>query len=124
MNEEEAAVFVRKSSNEQSFARYWLPYCFQRVDWAGAKWAFLPLNRNYKPLGYLSGAWVDYPDYLQTHGVKFSRDPSTITGAWVDNPSPASDVLWLYSDGAKSRLNYFARLERVMLKAKMLVNVR
>jgi hypothetical protein len=77
------------------------------------KWAFLPLNRNYKPLGIIAGDHVDYRDYALSHGVKFARDPSKLTGIW-HNRSDDGEQLWLYADNPATRTDYFARLERIM----------
>jgi len=94
-----------------------MPYLLQKVEHPGIKWAYLPLNRNYKPLGQMTSERVDYAGYMTTHGVRFARDPALIKAVWVDAPSAGAEMLWLYSDGPTSRLDYFARFERLMSKA-------
>ena len=84
--------------------RYWMPYTFREV---GDRW--LPLNRDYKPLGVITRDHVAYEDYVESHGVKFARDPRTYTDVWHSSQS-----LFLYSDSPASRLDYFERLARLM----------
>lgn len=108
------------------FFRLWMPYLFQRVKFDGVKHAFIPLNRNYKPLGQLDKEFVDYDALALTHGVAFSRDPATFRGIWFsqDNKPLSSNTLWLYNDNPKSRLDYFSRLERLMSKSMPVLGVR
>jgi hypothetical protein len=42
------------------FFRYWMPYTFTKLEVNKRKHVYLPLNRNYKPLGVLSLETVDY----------------------------------------------------------------
>jgi hypothetical protein len=92
-----------------------MPYCFHKIDAPGAKDVYLPLNRNYKPLGYAGpqgsslSSWVDYKDYLH-QAVVFSRDPSTFEGIWTKT----TPFLYLYSDSSATQATYFQRLEKLM----------
>ncbi len=90
--------------------RYWLPYLFEPMTVAGYKHLYLPLNRQYKPLGVIPyDPQVNYEDYRE-HFVKFSRDPHTFTGVWIpDNRG----YLYLYDDTEKNSVGYFERLERL-----------
>lgn len=103
------------------FFRMWMPYVFQRIEFPGKKHAFLPLNRDYKPLGQLSGEHVDYDAHGLSHGVSFSRDPANFKDIWYN---VHGNMLWLYDDSIKSRIDYFARLERLMAKSVPLLGKR
>ena len=102
-----------KLTRERHFFRFWMPYLFQRLEVDGVRHAFLPLNRNYKPLGIISGDHVDYGGLALSHGVSFTRDPALLVGVW-DNKSDDGSQLWLYSDSPQSRTDYFARFEKIM----------
>jgi hypothetical protein len=97
----------------QTFFRLFMPYLYQRVTVPGRKHAFLPLNRNYLPLGMRRNGWVDYKAVAGTHAVFFSRDPSTLADVWWNQ---SGDSFWLYDDSAASRIGYFERLQRLMLR--------
>ena len=107
MNEKNAN---RLTDLDQWF-RYWMPYTYEKIEVPKFRHVYLPLNRNYKPLGILSGDWVDYEDYLH-QAVRFSSDPHTFDGVWY---SP--ETLHLYEDATKSRIDYFARLERLFTRS-------
>lgn len=99
------------------FFRYWMPYLYQRVQLAGRKHVYLPLNRNYTPFGV--EGYADYQAYVRSHGVIFGRDPAKFQDVWW-NVDEQGGRLWLYDDSAASRFDYFERLERLMLKANTL----
>ena len=101
-----------------TFFRLFMPYLYQRVEAAGRKHAFLPLNRDYLPLGMRRDGRIDYAAVAPTHTVYFTRDPAKLEGIWW-NQSGTSN--WLYDDSAASRLDYFARLERLMLRQMEMV---
>jgi hypothetical protein len=105
-----------KLTRERHFFRFWMPYLFQKIEVDGVRWAFLPLNRNYKPLGNLNRDYVEYDAYTISHGVKFGRNPALLEGIWT-NISSDSEQLWLYEDAPKSRVDYFSRLEKLMSHA-------
>ena len=94
--------------------RYWLPYSFVKLDVTNRKHVYLPVNRNYKPLGITSGEWINYEDFAD-QAVIFSADPHTINNVWY---SPAT--LHLYGDAISSRLDYFQRLERLLSRSMKL----
>ncbi|MEN2746444.1 hypothetical protein [Sphingomonas sp. T9W2] len=95
-----------------TFFRVFMPYVIQRVHTPGHKHAFLPLNRDYLPLGLRRDGSVTYADYMPTHGVFFARDPAKFADVFWEPES--GDQLWLYDDSPASRVDYFARLERLM----------
>jgi hypothetical protein len=116
---DQAASLTRsRSSGSKPFFRQWMPYLFQRIEHPGHKHVYLPLNRDYVPFGHEGRA--DYEAYGRSHGVVFRRDPATFTGIWWNVDQPGGR-LWLYDDSAASRQDYFARFERLMLKANHLV---
>jgi hypothetical protein len=97
--------------------KFWMPYLFQALDVPGAKHVYLPLNRNYKPLGYTSREWVKYENYA-SQAVRFKRDPSSFIDVWRQPKDyDIADRLWLYNDGVESRVDYFERLEKLMGRA-------
>jgi hypothetical protein len=89
-----------------------MPYQFVKLEVDGPKHVYLPLNRNYKPLGV--GApretqpHVDYMDYVG-QAVVFSKDPHGFTEVWHD-----PERLYLYSDNGSTQATYFRRLEKLM----------
>ncbi len=101
------------------FFKHWMPYLFQRVGHPKRKHVFLPLGRDYKPLGHLGGGTVDYEQAALTHGVAFSRDPASFKDVWWIADSAGR--FWLYDDSAASRFDYFERLERLLLKSNTLL---
>lgn len=116
MTKEQAAGLTsgRAWNAPATFFRFWMPYCFQRVDHPTRKHVFIPLNRDYVPLGILDRPTVDYPAQVDRYGVAFTRDPATFEGIWWN--TDGSSRLWLYDDTAASRFDYFARLEALMLR--------
>lgn len=92
--------------------RVWMPYQFIQMEVPDAKHVYLPLNRNYKPLGYgtprQTTPWVDYSDYLH-QAVVFERDPHGFQGIWEE-----PERLYLYSDNSGTQKTYFTRLEKLM----------
>jgi hypothetical protein len=69
---------------------------------------YLPLNRDYKPLGLKTKDCVDYQDYIE-QAVVFPDDPHAFENVWH-----RSESLHLYGDDPESRLDYFDRLERLL----------
>jgi hypothetical protein len=94
-----------------TFFKVWMPYVFERIEHPKRKHAFLPLNRDYAPLGMARGGGLDFPAMLPTHGVYFARDPALIDGVFW---TMRAGSLWLYDDSPASRVDYFERLERLM----------
>jgi len=98
-----------------SFGRRWLPYCFVRVEApTRGKHIFIPVNRDYKPLGMPNGKWVDYEKFPENF-VRFKNDPITIRGVWFQADSWR---LWLYNDDPSSRANYGRRLQLVASRCR------
>ena len=87
-----------------------MPYHLAEMD--AERRLYLPVNRNYVPLGLTTREWVSYEDYPDRF-VRLTRPPHEIEGI-VTN-----DGLYLYDDSAKSRVDYFERLERLMRYARL-----
>ena len=56
------------------FFRKNLPYTFQKLASREHRHVWLPLNRDYKPLGYLGEEIVSYADFAH-QALVFDRDP-------------------------------------------------
>jgi hypothetical protein len=88
-----------------------------RVDHADAsvchskcKHVFLPLDRDYVPLGMTGGGWIGYGEVMPTHGLSFDRDPAALDVGRTTR----CEKLWLYDDSVASRLTYFAWQRRAL----------
>ncbi len=102
-----------------TFFKTAMPYLYQRVEVAGRKHAYLPLNRDYVPLGFRrADGFVKYEEVAERHAVYFSRDPALLDDVWWN---VRDGSLWLYDDSAASRFTYFARLEKLMLRQMAMV---
>jgi hypothetical protein len=114
MNEKQARGLTHIGTKQGGthFFRLFMPYAFQRIDHPTRRHVFMPLNRDYKPLGHERRVHVDYEALAATHAVAFQRDPASLTDVWtrVDGTT-----LWLYNDSIDSRRDYFERLARLMV---------
>ena len=86
-----------------------MPYTLTRLPDAKRPLTFLPLNRNYKPLGVCGREWVKYEDY-EFEAMIFAVDPRKFKGVWE---TIRVNDLWLYNDNPKSRMDYFERLAKL-----------
>jgi len=113
MNENKAYLLTGSKGigTGSHFFRFWMPYLFHRISHPKHKHAFIPLNRNYKPLGQMTKEHVDYDALAMSHGVVFARDPINYPGIWHN---VEGDHYWLYSDDPRTRMDYFKRLETLM----------
>lgn len=123
MNSNQAAGLVAGSHSglEPTYFKLWMPYVFVRLPHPKRAHVLLPLNRNYKPLGTLDREWVEYGDFADSHALVFSRNPENFDNIWSNQ---RNGHFWLYDDGPNSRLDYFKRLERLMLKFPIMLNER
>jgi len=92
--------------------RYWMPYHLERLEDRHRRHVYLPVNRNYKPLGITASARVDYQTFRQ-HAMVFATDPAKFDDIWTRREGG----LWLYNDSPDSRADYFARLERLFSRS-------
>jgi hypothetical protein len=90
------------------FGRNW-PYCFTHLRGHDV---WLPLGRNYKPLGQKQwpGGFYDYNTFAHT-AWRFLDDPRALDGVWTQ---VGDYQLWLYNDGRASRRDYFRRVGRLL----------
>jgi hypothetical protein len=111
---------------EDHWFALWMPRAFARLGTVDGERVYLPLNRRLRPLGMLCrrGRWRGHAAAL---AVVFRTDPVEFDGIWYDPPAgaPAPDRpsrrrLVLYDDTAESRMDYFARFERLMARASRL----
>ena len=109
------AAFTLDKRGRNTFIRTCLPYAFRKLEGEGH--VYLPLNRQYKPLGQRSDDHVDYAAY-RAQAVVFARDPKTFKDVWSN---VEGDTLWLYDDGNETRTTYFDRLGRLMAYSSKLV---
>jgi len=110
-------------ANTDRWFRYWMPYAFARLDHPKVKHVWLPLNRNYKPLGITAGDHVDYADFID-QAIVFARDPRATKGVFYPSKDPDPDMLWMYASTI-GREDYFARLEKLSgLKQKLFGKLR
>lgn len=104
-------LLVCREWDTHPFFRFWMPYCFERAEHPRYKHVFLPLNRDYQPLGHYERAG-DYhgPESVERYGVVFRRDPATFKGIWWTLHGHGGEKLWLYDDTIESKVGYFDRL--------------
>lgn len=90
------------------------PYCLKRQE----DGSHVVLNRNYKPIGFMTGEWITYADYPVGAKIK-GIGPKT--AAELDYKGREStDEIFLYNDGCvptagKEHMQaYLARLAKLM----------
>lgn len=90
------------------------PYCLKRLE----NGRYVVLNRNYKPLGFMTGDWVVYED--QPVGVKIKGLTAKTAAKLSHKGSEDLDMIMLYQDsngphrGSAELASYFKRLETLM----------
>jgi hypothetical protein len=111
----EALVNSKQASdltNMEQWFRYWMPYYFEHLKDEKRKHVYLPVNRDYKPLGIVSMKHVDYDDF-RDQAMVFSSDPTLLNDVWV----PGRQPLFLYNDDPESRRDYFVRFEKLLSRS-------
>jgi len=83
--------------------RIYDPYCYFKLD-IGVEDAYLPLNRNYKPIGVGGRDWVDYGAYAKQYNAYVILKPKFIARVFVEQEEDKSH-LYTYSDGSYSWKN-------------------
>lgn len=124
MNEKQAASLLigPAGASASSYFKLWMPYCYQKLEHPGRrKHVYLPLNRRYKPLGYGGSEHYVYEDFAHSHGMAFPENPEGFEDVWW---AKSDGKFWLYADSPASRLDYFERLERLMLKRPITLGAR
>jgi hypothetical protein len=95
------------------FRKIWLPYALYRI--AGPNHTCLFVNRNYKPLGMITGDYIEYSDHPDK-AIRFVRDPFQFKDCFYtgnDAPNPG----YLYGGADDFDRNYFPRLQRLLSHA-------
>lgn len=104
-------------TDSESWFRFHMPYSLVKLIHPRLKHVWLPLNRNYKPLGVVEPDHVDYQLSIG-QAMAFKKSPHDLTGVWTANND---EHLYLYDDTQESRIDYFARLERLLCRPHGLV---
>jgi hypothetical protein len=89
-----------------------MPYTFQKLDGPRFKHIYLPLNRNYDPLGTdPNWDWRNHRDWSAffKQAWVFRRDPRTIENIWIREGG-----LHLYNDDPFSRKDYLNRYVKLL----------
>ena len=102
---------------EQEFRRVFFPYCLTRLE----DGRYVVLNRDYKPLGFLTSEWVEYTEYpvcvkLKGLGAAKARRLSC-------DGSEKLDRIYLYKDGCVPTRSP-AAMESYMKKLQLLATLR
>lgn len=93
-----------------------LPYCL--IKQADGK--YVVLNREYKPIGFKTGDWVDYDKYPVA--VKIKGLTAKVVAKVSCKKGANLEKIYLYDDGCiptKSAKNMQAYLERLEVLAKL-----
>jgi len=93
--------------DQDQWFRYWMPYHFKKLEVRGREHVYLPLNRNYKPLGKTSREHVNFEEF-SAQAMVFQTDPHAFEHVWH------LEGLYLYDDSARSWSDYFVRLGRLL----------
>lgn len=94
----------------------YFPYCLRRQE----DGSYVVLNRNYKPLGFDTGEYVDYKNY--PIAVRFKGLTPKMAAKLSYDGSEGLDSIYLYNDGTvptASAKNLTAYLNRLAQLAKL-----
>ena len=100
-------------------------YCFHSVsDKSGGRLkddhgriVYLPLNRQWIPIGETTEDFYQYIDYVDTHGMVFECDPFDMGDVWYGKPS--GSWLFVFDDAIpKSQNEYAKHMKAIMVHAK------
>jgi len=100
-------------------SQLFLPYLWVQVS-ANSPYIWMPINREYAPLGYGQVSWADYHKHLDK-AVIFSRNIVYVKDMWEqiywpeDNTDRISCYMYKGRLGKKTFPDYFERLARLML---------
>jgi hypothetical protein len=100
-------------------------YCFQSTkidsdlmlkDDQG-RTVYVPLNRDYQPIGVTNEKFVDCSDYVDTHGMVFECDPFKMGDVWDIESNEFR--LYVFDDTIPaSRSEYAKHMRAIMVHAK------
>lgn len=75
------------------------------------------MDRNYKPVGVATEGFVDYADYVDTHGVVFNIDPMRMGKVWDKGSNDAK--FYVHDDCIpESRRDYAKHMNIIMSYAE------
>ena len=107
----------------EEYRRIWLPYAVKKIDDKIGGW--IPLNREYKPLGMPTEGWVEYEDVPKALRIKrITIAQQKVLHQWCEQAGPwrPNDLIWLYHDGSvptSSVANWKAYQERLFLLSRL-----
>ncbi len=104
MNRQKAADLTRLDNP----FRYFMPYCYQRINTGDFEHVYMPTNREYLPIGCMTEDWGVLEDYLD-RAVVFSSDPHNFKDVWYNR-----ERLYLYGDSVESRETYLERFDKLL----------
>jgi hypothetical protein len=96
-----------------------MPYCLQRLS----DGRYIPLNRNYKPLGVQNYPWVDYEAHPSAARMKIT--PATAKKLSYDG-SGDLDRIYFYNDGCvptRGATHFRAYADRLAVFMKLKIEV-
>jgi hypothetical protein len=97
----------------KTFRTTYLPYCLQRQP----DGSYAVLNRDYKPVGFITDAWVEYSGFPVLCRIRKLRP--RVAAQLSIHGAENLDRIYLYDDGSVPTLsadhmqNYLARLARL-----------
>ena len=97
----------------------YLPYCLDKQS----DGSYAVLNRDYKPLGFLTRSHVNYSDYPVCAKIAGLTAATAQKLSW--NASPDLDRIYLYNDGCiptRSKENMDAYLKRIRILAALKIS--
>jgi hypothetical protein len=105
---------------DSPFRRINMPYCLHKMEvevpdrLRRYPHIWLPLNRNYKPLGVIPRDWVEYEDYVG-QAVCFAKDPRGFVGLWDDDPSNVGvdDMRWFHCANPRDWSGYLIKVGKL-----------
>lgn len=100
-------------------------YCFHTVSSGSGshvrdiegKTVYIPLGRNNKPVGVATEGFLNYADYVDTHGMVFNIDPQKMGKVWDKGSNDAK--LYVHDDCIpESRRDYAKHMNIIMSYAE------
>ncbi len=116
-------LILNEVFTSEFFGRLYLPYCFKKmyededVEFTAKSYPYkyLPLNRNYVPVGLVGVGYVNHEDY--PHHIIRSKIPFFKIKNVFDNDEPITKDLfmfYMYTNSSQALSNYLSRLNHLM----------
>ena len=99
---------IERGRFKNKWFRFWVPYNFSKLENDRFNHVYLPLNRDYRPLGVTEN--VTYQDYI-AQALVFMNDPAKFKDVWVPGKP-----LYLYDGSTESLLTLGERFMRLQMK--------